>query len=108
MLRRARDVKFYIDGEAWLNAKPSVALNRLATTASRMSAKPNTAPAELADLLGAVAHVVSLHAPDTKGLAFGAHHGLLLQKREAPSDGMPSLKLQTLIRAWLNNTDAWP
>lgn len=81
MLRRARDVKLFIDGEAWLNAKPSVALNRLATTASRMTAKPNTAPAELTELLDAVAHVVAVHAPDNKELAFGAHQGLRLQKR---------------------------
>ena len=59
---RVLRLKTLMDWQYWTGAAPSRALNRLAETADRMQANPDTAVAELGAFRANVAHVLELHA----------------------------------------------
>ena len=73
-----------IDWEASEATKPSMLLNKLAGTAVRMQAAPETAASELASYSARLVAVVALH---TSG--------------DAEKAGLPSKGLQAVLKAWL-------
>jgi hypothetical protein len=89
MLQRALTIKNQIDKEAHAGTLPSIALNRLAATADRVQVDPSTAVAEMAAFGEHVRAVVALH---TGGSNMTSEKGA----------GLPSTKLQILLRAWLS------
>ena len=83
MMGRAVAIKYLVDAELWKGALPSVALNRLVSTADRMQIDPTTAVSELAALVPNLAEVIALHTAEE-------------------GDRLPSKEVQAVLSAWLS------
>lgn len=85
--RRVMDIKKAIDWEAGVGTQPSKLLNLLVGTVERMQETPETAATELRSYDERVAAALKLHTTPIEGT------------------GLPTLELQSVMRAWLRASD---
>jgi hypothetical protein len=101
-------IKTMLDGQYWLGARPSRAMNALAETADRMQIEPASAATELAMFSSRVAHALAMHtgancSSGTKVVTAETTRAQQQRNGSSPS-GCPTEQFQELMRAWLGSS----